>query len=253
MAAVSASAVELKQSPLMSELAGARYALDREQFDGFGVEPRAHDSAATVNPHKKRARKTSVYKAGLFSLLLPGLGQRLNDRSGKARVFFMVEAVSWIGFASNRIYGNWKKNDLIDFAASAAGAHLEGKDDAFLDFVGFYEDIDEYNSFGRVFDSDRPYRQDNADNHWRWQSSEDQGVYRNLKNRSREAYRRANFMLGLAALNRIVSVIDAVRDARRAERVIDEPFSRLGPFRYQLTFNPLSSHDQVRLTLLTGL
>lgn len=253
LVAVSVSAIEFRPSPLMSELALSRYALDQDEFDEFDDEPKSVETNSLDNTQDESGPKVSAYRAGLYSMILPGWGQRLNKRSGKSRVFFAVEAISWIGFASYRIYGNWKKDDMIEFAASAAGASLEGKDDEFLDFVGFYEDIDEYNTFGRVFDPDRPYREDNVDNHWRWQSIEDQAVYRNLKNQSRESHRRANFMLGIAALNRIVSVIDAVRDALRAERVIDESFSDLDQVHYRLTFNPMGYHDQVKLTLLTGL
>jgi hypothetical protein len=50
-------------------------------------------------------------------------------------------------------------------------------------------------------------------------------------------------------LNRIVSVIDAVRDARRSGSLIDEDFAAAP--RYKFEIDPLSRRDQVRFTLFT--
>jgi len=183
--------------------------------------------------------------------LVPGWGEYYVGHKKKARFFFTVEVLSWIGFIGFTTYGNWKEDDFIRFANERAGADLNGKDDWFLDMVGFYEDIDEYNSFGRVYDPDRPYLDDNVSNHWRWQNPSDKKLYRHLKNRSREAYRRADFMIGLAILNRVVSVIDAVRDAKRSRHTFDASFGNTGEIRYRFDVDPFSSRRQISLTLFT--
>ena len=95
---------------------------------------------------------------------------------------------------------------MMKFAAERAGADLDGKDDMFRDMVGFYDDIDQYNTRGRVDDPERPYYQDNSEYHWAWINPADRATYRSLKNRSREASRRRDFLIGLAVVNRIVSM-----------------------------------------------
>jgi hypothetical protein len=198
---------------------------------------------------KESAGKKSVVKAALLSALLPGAGEYYLGNRGKARYFFTVEAVSWAGCIAFRTYGHWRKDDYIRYAKTYANASLEDKSEEFRDMVGFYRSIDDYNSLGRVWDPQRPYLYDTPDNHWRWQSDADQATYRNLKNRSREAYRRAKFMIGIAVANRIVSVLDAIRDARRAKRSLDHSFSQEKPF--QIQFSSFDDGAQVQLALRT--
>ena len=140
---------------------------------------------------------------------------------------------------------------MVKFAATYANASLEDKNDEFRDLVGFYDDIDQYNSLGRVQDPDGPYLEDNATNHWRWQSESEQSTYRHLKNRSREAFRRADFMIGLVVVNRIVSIIDAIRDAKRANsKLRDSEFSLVGDINYRLEVNPFDFDKPIKFALV---
>jgi hypothetical protein len=160
--------------------------------------------------------------------------------------------LTWVGFAAFRVYSSWKEDDFVRFATVHANARLEDRDDEFRDLVGFYSDIDQYNSFGRVFDPERPYLEDTPDNHWRWDSIESRETYRHLKNRSREAKRRSDFMIGIAVVSRIISVIDTIRDGKRQNRELDSNgFSdRSGPD-LKFKVDPFSSTKQVSLTLFT--
>ena len=201
---------------------------------------------------KQDANRKSVSRAMLYSALLPGLGEHYVGSRKKARYFFAVEAISWLGFLSYHTYGNWREDDYINFARERAGAQLEDKDDLHRDWVGFYDDIDQFNEFGRVQDRERPYLVDNESNHWRWRSASDKSAYRELKNRSREAFRRRDFTVGLMILNRIVSIIDAIHDARKTRRLFGDttPSNGRERFGYRLDIDPLSAGQQVRLELL---
>lgn len=239
--------VEMMSTPVQSAFKASLLDMGVSQPNEFD-----QGSNSTVE-QTESGDEVSTVKSALFSVLLPGLGEyRLGHRS-KAKYFFAVEAISWIGYFGYRTYGSWKRDDLVDYADAYAGANLENKDDDFLDFVGFYDDIDQYNSFGRAFDPDRPYLVDNTDNHWRWQSAKDKAIYRNLKNRSREAYRRASFMIGVAIVNRIISVIDVVRDARRARRTIDKENFESDGFNYRFDIDLLNPRQQFKLTFMTNL
>jgi hypothetical protein len=196
------------------------------------------------NPSKK-----STVKAAVLSALIPGAGQYYLGSRGRARVYFTVETISWLGFAAFKIYGHWKKDDFILFARTNANAELKDKSDEFLDWVGFYSDIDEFNRNGRNLDPSRPYLFDTPENHWRWQNEQDQATYRSLKNRSREAYRRANFMVGIAIANRIVSVIDAIRSAKHHQGQVGNEFSQVPPIK--LHIDPFNERRQVWVAIST--
>ncbi|MFQ5499297.1 MAG: DUF5683 domain-containing protein [Candidatus Zixiibacteriota bacterium] len=191
--------------------------------------------------------RKSLRRALLYSAILPGWGEYYLGHKTRAKFFFAAEAIGWIGLASFGTYANWRENDFIRFAADKANADLSSKDDFFFDMVGFYQDTDDYNARGRVSDPDRPYFADNAANHWRWQTSQDQAAYRHLKDRAREADRRADFMIGALLLNRVVSMIDAVYHARRQNR--GEAFGHNQSPSYHLAVEPDLRRQEVRLSL----
>jgi len=228
--------------------------------DGLAWRPTAavteweDDGTLTPAPKENRpqeGKKKSPVKAAALSALVPGLGQLYNDRDIKARCFFAAEGLTWVAFGAFRLYGDWKKDDLIAYAAVHANAQLEGKSDQYLDWVGFYDSIDDFNRAGRVGDPDRRYLPDVPEYHWVWPSDAERETFRSLKNSSREAYRRGDWMLWAAVINRVVAVIDAVLDARRANRVVDEGWT-IGGVRYDLEFHPTSPTRQVALTVYPG-
>ncbi len=197
-------------------------------------------------------RKKSMWKAAALSLAIPGAGQFYLGKRDKAKIYVAVETAAWAGFIGFKVYSHWKKNDLIKYAREHAGADLAGRNDEFLDLVGFYVSTREYNALGRVSDPERPYFDESPANYWEWQTGKERAVYRDLKNGSREANRRAEFMVGLAVVNRILSTIDAIRDARRMERSLDDSFSQAKQKRVLLAFDPYDSQRQLKLTILTG-
>lgn len=213
-----------------------------DEFDNDAAAAKKSMPTATISGKK------SLAKAALYSALLPGLGEFYVGHKQKARLFFGAEAATWVGYGAYKIYGHSKEDDYVRFAQTNANAQLDNKDDDFRDMVGFYTNINEYNSFGRVFDPDRPYLVDSPENHWQWQSSEDQATYRHLKNRSREAYRKADFFIGVAIIARLVSVIDVVRDVKRHNSRLDQEMAE-STFKFQV--NPFSSTRQVVLSMRT--
>lgn len=269
--AVSAStafgSVVLKDTPIQDNL---RLELTRSwsaSSDEFEVGLDNDERRSTDPQIEPAASQKSTTRAVLYSALVPGWGEHYLGQRGKARFFFVAEAISWIGFVTFKTYEKWKKDDMIRFARERAGVDLEGKDDFFLDMVGFYNDIDEYNSYGRAGDPDRVYLHDTESNHWRWRTdnsslaSSDRSAYRHLKNRSRSARRTAKFMIGIMVVNRIISVIDTFRDSKRAQRVIGtdwsatnaptarENRSALGRLHYRLEVDSFSYPGQVGITL----
>ena len=247
-----AKAVTLKESPVQDAMRASihqtRAASPTEV--GFALDDFGPDEAL----ESSSAGKKSVFRAALFSALVPGAGHYYLGRKRTARYFFAAEALTWIGYFSFRTYGNWKKDDYINYAAVYANAQLEGKSDEHINYVGFYENIREFNSFGRAYDPDRAYLPDTPENHWEWQSPSTRQGFRDLRNRSKEAYRRSDFMIGLAVIDRVIAIIDAVRTVGRVNRAIgDEQFGEHRGRSLKFAVNPFSTRRQVSLTLYTGL
>ncbi len=214
-------AVVLKPTPIQNALSAQ---ITDDDWGETGKEkPQDKASASTGNVDGRSSH--TPWKSGALSLLLPGAGQWHNGRRTKAKIFLAAEATFWIGFASYKTYANWREDDLIIFAAQRADANLQGKSKEFQDWVGFYDDIYQYNTAGRIIAPERPYLIDNAENHWHWVNPADKATYRYIKNRAREADKRANLMLGLLVANRVVSAIDAFRDALRDKHRSPEEFS----------------------------
>lgn len=237
--------IELKKGKLESEFSSRIQNLSQDEFSDL-------NEANKNNKSKSGGKKISALRAGLYSAILPGAGEYYAGNRSKARYFFAIEAIGWAGYIGYHFYSNMKKDDLIDFAATNANANLDGKDNDFLDLVGFYSSIDEYNKFGRVFDVERPYLDDTEEFHWKWQSDQDQAVYRHLKNRSREADRRSEFMLGLIVVNRVISIIDAIRVAKKSNRKLDEFSTNTNKPKYKFSIDPFNRKQQVSMSILTN-
>jgi len=223
-----------------------------DEFDQANKEKDQDDKVKTSEWDKPADGKgKSILKAGILSALVPGAGEYYLGKKVKARYFFAAEALTWIGYFSFRTYGSWRKDDYINYAARYANAQLEDKSEEFHDWVGFYESIDAFNSLGRVGDRDRDYLPDTPEYHWYWDSPEHQATYRAIKTKSKDAYNRANFMLGVAVVTRVISIVDAVRDARKINRRLDNSFSQTDRLNYEISVDPFSDTRQVNFTLFT--
>jgi len=244
---------ELSETPINSMMITGLYNMNADNLEGFGSPGKTNEKdedgfnkleQTSANGGKK------VWKAALYSAFVPGLGEYYSGHKTKAKYFFAVEALSWIGYISFRTYGNWKKDDMVKFAADYADASLEGTDDWFEDMVGFYDNTEEYNKRGRVDDPDRPYFPDAGVTHWSWDNAGDQETYRLFKNSYRDNYRRADFMIGLMIVNRIVSVIDAVRDVKRLQREVDaDVLSGSGKIDYRFDIDPFNDDKLISFTV----
>ncbi len=241
------AAIELKRTPIQTELANSiLLASDNWNLNDDGKK----EVNSSVVALKNNGKKKSAFKAALYSALIPGLGERYVGRRTKAKVFFAAEAMTWISYIAFHSYGVWKKDDMIRFASDKAGASLDGKDDEYFDWLGFYNSTEEFNSLGRVSDPERKYLT-GAENYWQWTSDADRNDYRAIKNSSRTAFNRANFMIVAAIGNRIISIIDAIRDAKHTGTSEKIDISDENSYNYKFAIDPLSYNRQFTLTVMT--
>ncbi len=238
--------IELSQTPIQNQLKNSiLLAADSWNLDG----KKDADNNYIVTSQGIKQKK-SAFKAALYSALLPGLGEHYVGNRTKAKVFFTTEALTWMSYIAFRTYGDWKKDDMVRYAAGKAGATLDGKNDEYFDWVGFYNSTEDFNSLGRVSDPSRAYLT-GSDNYWQWESDNDRENFRSLKNSSRTAYNRAGFMVVAAIGNRIISIIDAIRDAKRANSHEKIDISEKKSYNYKFAVDPLSYNRQFSITVYT--
>jgi hypothetical protein len=193
----------------------------------------------------------SVFRAVAASFLLPGLGERYVGRTGRAKVFHLVESAIWTTFAVYRIQGEHRKDRAVEFAQRYAGANPDGDDD-YLEHIGYWISLDEWHEIVRrdarlAYPDDpvaqaehfeRNKRYDEADR-WLWPDDDVRLRFRVLRSRSERAYRNARLAVGAAFLNRLASMIDALAVTRKHNRQLREE----GQARLALRVGPQNTVD----------
>ena len=171
--------------------------------------------------------RKSVSKAMILSLVFPGLGEMYVGRKSRAIGFFAAEAGVWSAFILFKHKQSWLRDDYINFARSHAGIDPDGKSDFFYDMLAFYDKRDDYNAISRAGSRDNPFFPEVPEYDWQWESSEMRRQYRDIKNSSEANKRNANFALGAALANRVISVVDAWWCAKSHNRQFSPFFSRV--------------------------
>ncbi|UCD18008.1 MAG: hypothetical protein JSV44_03630, partial [Candidatus Zixiibacteriota bacterium] len=199
------------------------------------------------------SRKLSKTKAIALTLLLPGAGHMYIGEKRRGEVFMGAEAVAWAGAAAFFIYGNWKEDDYRNFAIEHAGIDPGQDDKEFFKMLSFYDNRNEYNGAGRLYEAGRPYWQ-GPKYYWQWDSETSREKYRSMRNAAESSFRKAVFMIGVAVANRIVAGIDTfrllkkkVRSQEDDEEEVDDDY--LGFLKkIKVSANPFSSNPKLKLS-----
>ena len=157
-------------------------------------------------------------KAFWRSLLVPGWGQRYAGRSTSAVRFLTFELALWGGYFGFQRLGEVREDNFRSYAAEHARARMEGKDDQFLDDLGFYENWLQHDQFARYEEGPSAILYpEGAEFFWEWDGDASRRRYRELRNSSESAGRQALYMTGLVVANHLISAVHAGRSAGRIE------------------------------------
>ena len=154
--------------------------------------------------------------AGAFwrSLLIPGWGQHYAGQ-GSGR-FIAAELGFWMGYVAFERLGQVRADRFHAYVAEHAGARSKGKNDQYLDDLGFYESRLQHNQFALYEDGPKAQVYPTGiDFFWEWDREASRERYRTLRNESESAKRQALYMTGLVVANHLVSAIHAARSAGR--------------------------------------
>ncbi len=154
----------------------------------------------------------SKWTAAGLSLLLPGAGELyLGDRRG-AQIFMAAEGALWCTFAGYTIHGGWREEEYHNYAAIHAGLHPDSKDEKFFEDVLMYPSRDSYNYWKHLIYRDQvPLYPETEEYFWEWESEDAQDIYGDIRSSSETSYRNAKIALGVAMINRLISVVHIMR------------------------------------------
>ncbi|MFA7228650.1 MAG: hypothetical protein WC061_06395 [Melioribacteraceae bacterium] len=154
--------------------------------------------------------KKSPALAILYSMLLPGMGELYAESYSSGKYFTIADGILWGTFAGFTIYGKQQEGNYKSFAQSNAGAVVNGKDSEYFANLGIYQSLDEYNQameLNRRFD--KTYNP--ATHYWNWTNPDQRKEYREIWTTSESAYTNVRFVVGALIINRVISVINAIR------------------------------------------
>lgn len=168
--------------------------------------------------------KKNIAIAILYSALLPGMGELYanNYESGK---YFTIADVALMGvYFGVNTYGDWKKENYKSFAKTYGGISLTSKNDDYFATIGNYKNIDQYNDekaleqrFKEMFDKDMM--------NWKWETETQRREYRGMWMSSQHAYNNLQFVVGAMLINRLGSIINAVRSVVAYNKNLSEQTS----------------------------
>jgi len=156
-------------------------------------------------------------RAFLMSLLVPGWGQHALDHDRRAALFISFEGGFWFGALGMRAIHGIYEDDYRAFAASTAGARVEGKGRTYFNDLAFYDTRELHNQAALVFSQPNLILYGIEDD-WQWPTTAERMEFRHRLNRARLMDRRLDYVLLAITLNHLASAIDAAKLAGRATR-----------------------------------
>ena len=172
-------------------------------------------------------------KAGLaiiYSTLLPGMGELYAGDYSLGQYLTIADGVFWSALFGFNIYGNRMEDNYKSFAASVGSANVGGKDEKYFADLGNYLDIDQYNRRQKLDRNFPELYDDEAKFYWKWDSQSERKEYRRMWKSSENAYNNIRFAAGALILNRIASIINAVRLVSKHNKKVEEELT------WQLSF-----------------
>jgi hypothetical protein len=164
----------------------------------------------------------SVALAGLYSFLLPGMGELYVGSYNTGKYFTAAEGLLWVTLIGFQSYGNWVQDDARDYAAQHAGIAIAGRSDQYFVDIGDYQTVREYNedmlrkrNIVKLYDERYPIG-------WNWDSKTNREHYRDLRVASDQAFNNVSFAIAAIGVNHLISAVNAVLVARAHNKNLEQ-------------------------------
>ncbi len=173
---------------------------------------------------QRNNKKKNPGLAIIYSFILPGMGELYAEGFHSGKYFTIADGILWGTLIGFNTYAGWKEDNYKTMAQSKAGINPDGKESGFFANVGQYLSVDDYNK-AKELNRDFDLVYNTTTHYWRWASNDERKEYRNLWSSSEQAYNNVRFVVGALVLNRLISVINAVRLTAAYNKNIDEELS----------------------------
>jgi len=203
-------------------------------------------NSAAFMPQDYTSEKKSGFRAVLYSLLLPGMGELYAGNYSSGRYFTAAEGLLWGFYAGFNIYSDWQKDNYQAFAASNGGVNAAEKDDDYYAEIGKYIDIDTYNN-DKALNRELDAMYNTEQYFWKWDNQDERKEYRNMWLASERANNNVRFVVGGMIVNRIVSAINAALAVKRYNRGLSET-----SFNISTQFGQVQNSPGIRVNFSTS-
>jgi hypothetical protein len=183
----------------------------------------------------------------LLSAVLPGMGELYADDYSTGKYFTIADGVLWGGLIGASAYAKNQEDNYRTFAETHGGVSLSGKNDKYFADISGYIDVEEFNHIQDLSRSTDIYNE--KTHYWKWSGQEQRREYRSMWKSSETAYNSTRFIVGALILNRIASVINAVRLVNRYNNNLKTELGWDVSFDYS---NTLSEPDKLSMNFRTS-
>lgn len=183
----------------------------------------------------------------LLSAVLPGMGELYADGYSSGKYFTIADGVLWGGLIGVSTYAKNQEDSYKAFAETFGKVNLNGKDDKYFADISGYIDVYEFNHIQDLSRSNDIYNE--TTHYWKWSGQEQRREYRAMWKSSETAYNSTRFIVGALILNRIASVINAVRLVNKYNNNLKTELGWDVSFNYS---NTLSEPDKLSMNFRTS-
>lgn len=178
------------------------------------------DESATLNV-QLTGEKKKPGTAILYSLLLPGMGELYADGYDSGIYFTAADVAIWGALFGFSIYGNWQEDNYRSFAVSNAGISNDGKTGTFYGDISNYNSVEDFNN-EKYLNRDFESVYNTQTHYWNWNSNDKRKEYRQMWTSSEQAFNNVRFAVGALLLNRVISMINAVRLVNKYNKQLEK-------------------------------
>ena len=170
--------------------------------------------------------------AFLRSLAVPGWGHHYvdSDNWNRGKAHIGAELAMIAGYFGLRARASNIENQYLTLANLRAGVDITGRGRTFQLAIGDYNTLQEYNDFQLRSRNWNRLIADDPENRWNWTNELDRNKYNELRSERDRIRNQLPAIIGLMAVNRVVSAVSAFNRARDAS----------GP---ELTITPFNPED----------
>ena len=159
------------------------------------------------------------------SLLFPGWGELSLNQNSRGQKLMAADIILWLTVFNGKNLSKNYESDYRAFASEHAGVNWSHTDYLFAVDIGYYKDLNHYNSAkarqrsleletdlngGLIREYGHAIYPENGDFDWQWDSDSNRKSYKDIRISSANWDKYANFAIAGLLVNRVISVIDVM-------------------------------------------